>query len=128
MFPIRHQCILFAAKHNANICCMVNGWIEIGVVTDIGRHMEDGILLFNKGSTKLKYKTNKKKFHSDLNLSISTEYNNSGIYSTYFSFNTLLRSSAEFSSNKLWIVDRIDFHAVGVNDINELSTSSFNGA
>ena len=31
--PVRHQCIFLPSEHNANIGCMVDGRIEVCVVT-----------------------------------------------------------------------------------------------
>ena len=50
ILPIRHQCILLSPEHGAYICGMVQGGVEISVISNRGREMHLDLVLRHQSS------------------------------------------------------------------------------
>jgi hypothetical protein len=49
--PIWHQRVFFASEHDAHVGGVVDGGVEVGVVSDLRREVHGGVVLRHKNST-----------------------------------------------------------------------------
>jgi hypothetical protein len=49
--PIWHQRVFFASEHDAHVGGVVDGGVEVGVVSDLRREVHGGVVLRHKSST-----------------------------------------------------------------------------
>jgi hypothetical protein len=49
--PIWHQRVFFASEHDADVGGVVDGGVEVGVVSDLRREVHGGVVLRHKSST-----------------------------------------------------------------------------
>lgn len=52
MTPVGHEGVVRTTEHNAHIGGMVNGRVEVGVVTDLGRQVQAYLRLGDNGTGK----------------------------------------------------------------------------
>jgi hypothetical protein len=50
--PIWHQRVFFASEHDADVGGVVDGGVEVGVVSDLRREVHGGVVLRHKSSTR----------------------------------------------------------------------------